>query len=132
MSSIAERGAAKMVQIVPSELLPLMLVELYSRSGMHRHNEGDVLILKANSLGFGIRPVAIVKGYEISDDTKEGVYVVEMNSDRDEDIMKGRVTKEERHYKWDIDVLFTQVPKEMTPDQALSFYGGRKANWGKG
>lgn len=120
-----------MARIVPRELLlASRLGEVYSRNEIHRYHEGDVLVLRANSLGFGIRPVAVVKGYEISENTKEGLYVVEMNSDREGDTMEGRTIEEERHFKWNIEFLFRKVPKGMASNPEL-FYKGRKINWGE-
>jgi len=131
MSSIVERGVAVVARIIPDKVLTSrVLYELYSQGEIHKYRKGDVLVLRGDYLGFGVRPVAVVKGYEISKDTGKGMYLVEMHSDREVDTTEGRTSREQEHSKWNMEFLFGKVPKGMTPNEALSFYQGERSNWG--
>ena len=112
MSTLIERVGATIVRnIVPREaLLSSELGKWYERSESHRYNAGDVLVLRANSLGFGVRPVAVVKEYR-SDNIRGSFYQVTMYADRMEEQGSS---------------LRVRGPK----DEALGQYVGRKATWG--
>ena len=113
MSTLIERVGATIVRnIVPREaLLSSKLGKWYERSESHRYHAGDVLVLRVNSLGFGVRPVAVVKEYGVSDNIRGSFYQVTMYADRMED--QGSSVR-------------VRGPK----DEALGQYVGRKATWG--
>ena len=112
MSTLIERVGATIVRnIVPREaLLSSKLGKWYELSESHRYLAGDVLVLRANSLGFGVRPVAVVKEYR-SDNIRGSFYQVTMYADRMEEQGSS---------------LRVRGPK----DEALGQYVGRKATWG--
>jgi len=66
----------------------------------HKFNEADILTLKSRTLGYGIRPIAVVSGYRVKEDEfgKQGSYNVMMHKDSlgefGEDFDRWRVNNE--------------------------------------
>lgn len=121
-------------------LLGTKLGDWYKKNPHHRFQEGDILILRSrNALGYGIRPVAVVNGYEIREDQfgKAGRYDITMYRDgggdffqwvRQNEVPQGveRIIKEhEIHFKWNIENHFRKVPFK-TVDEALAYYASRE------
>jgi len=134
MSGIIERAGGAIVRtVVPGELLLMSrLGQWYEKIESHKYHEGDVLILRRDYWGFGVRPVAVVRGYD-ADKTWGGTYHVTMYADRVEDPgsnVRVRQPKEGDHFKWNMENLFKKVNKVMSPDEALELYKGKKATWG--
>ncbi len=126
--------------LVPGNfLLGTELGDWYERNPYHKFNEGDILILRdRNIAGYGIRPVAVVNGY----DSEEGLgkrrnYYVTMYEDRQGDILRWAkqnevsqgveriVSNHETHVKWNIENHFKRVPVDSI-DEALTLYASRE------
>jgi len=102
--------------------------------------EGSILILRRrNTFGFGIRPVAVVNGYEVREGPsgKAGKYDITMYRDAQGDgfqwmsrneVLKGveRTRSESKNcYKWTIENKFKKVPVNSV-EEALALYKSRQ------
>lgn len=115
----------------------------YERDPYHKYSEGDVLILRDRRIyGFGLRPVARVKGYYRQEDGRFK-YLVLMSGDADyvpvpqskglnglvwkNEVPEGAGRKETLglHFKWNIENHFKKVPKDTTFVGAIDLYGSQ-------
>ena len=97
---------------IPSHfLLGEKLGEWYEKNPYHKFDKGDILIFRGKGTwGYGVRPVAVVNGYETRADEfeKAGRYDVTMYKDEGGYLFPwmipqgdGRiVSKHEIHFKW--------------------------------
>lgn len=127
--------------LVPGDfLLGTKLGDWYEKNPFHRFNKGDILILSSRSIfGYGLRPVAVVNGYEIRESRsgKTGKYDITMYHDaegnffqwmRQNEVPQGverTVGEHEIHFKWNIENQFKKVPVSSV-DEALALYVSRK------
>ncbi|MBU2589246.1 MAG: hypothetical protein KJ939_03205 [Nanoarchaeota archaeon] len=121
-------------------LLGTKLGDWYEKNPHHRFDEGDILILKNGEFGYGIRPVAVVNGYEVKEDSfgkKAGKYDITMYRDEQGDFFQWMrqnevpqgveriVGEHEIHFKWNIENQFKKVPVNSV-DEALALYASRE------
>jgi len=121
----------------------------YEQNPYHKFGVGNVLMLKnRDTLGYGIRPIAIVQKYETVRDQfgESGRYLVTMTTDTsfvpiedsdgkivgcrwyDENIIPAgvrRASKSERHFKLNIETDFKRVPFTCSADNAVFLYTSR-------
>src|SRR3990167_2019733 len=77
--------------IPPQLLLGNRLGDWYNANSCHKFNFEDILVLNSrNTLGYGVRPVAFVKGFEIETfgRRKQGKYIVDMYEDHHADFIE--------------------------------------------
>lgn len=117
-----------------------LLKRVYSESARHIYNPGDVIVLRGNGFGWGIRPVGLVLAYSVRDHMVgdrvcgvRGYYDVEMTRDvftelgsiiRARSIETGEVLRQTRltaQDKWNMEYHFMTL-KDTTPEQALRWY----------
>jgi len=122
-------------------LLGTKLGDWYEKNPHHKFDEGDILILRdRNAFGYGIRPVAVVNGYELKEDQfggKAGKYDITMYRDEQGDFsqwmkqnevpqgVERTVSESEIHFKWNIENQFKKVPVNSI-DEALVLYASRE------
>jgi hypothetical protein len=121
-------------------LLGTKLGDWYEKNPYHRFDEGDILILRGRgAFGYGIRPVAVVNGYEVREDQfgKVGKYDITMYRDGEGDFfqwmrenvvpqgVERTVNEHEIHFKWNIENQFKKVPVNSV-DEALALYASRE------
>lgn len=127
--------------LVPGDLLlGTRLGKWYEKNPHHRFNQRDILILRSRTyLGYGIRPVAVVNGYEVREDQfgKIGKYDITMYRDGQGDFLQWMrrnevplgvertVGEHEIHFKWNIENGFKKVPVNSL-DEALAWYASRE------
>lgn len=137
--------------LIPGDFLLLSrLGDWYRRNPHHRFKEGDILILKNRRIfGYGFRPVAVVKGFEVKDFGfgNEGRYNIMMYTDSDfvkEFDEEGRVigdrwvtqnevpkdierviSENECHFKWNIENQFKKVSVRDV-GEALALYRSKE------
>jgi len=111
-------------KVVPEDVMfGTKLGKWYERNLYHKFDRGDILILKGRNLfGYGIRPVAVVEGYEIKKGALDikGRYSIMIHGDTDgnfENWMKHNIVPKdttrtinlEIHFKWNIEYHFKKV-----------------------
>lgn len=122
-------------------LLGTRLGDWYDRNPYHRFEKGDILILRDRRIfGYGVRPVAVVNGFEIKDFGFgiEGKYNITMYRDAKEDFFQWAtrneilhgveriVNEHEIHFKWNIENQFKKVNVNSV-DEALALYASEEA-----
>jgi hypothetical protein len=137
-----EQTKGKIVsELVPGTfLLGTRLGKWYEKNPYHKFDEGDILTLRnRRPFGYGIRPVAVVNGYEVRENEfgKAGKYDITMYSDETGDFLQWMrqnevpqgvertVSDHEIHFKWNIENHFKKVPVNSV-DKALALYASRE------
>ncbi len=137
-----EQTKGKIVRtLVPGTfLLGTKLGYWYEKNPHHKFDEGDILILRGRDIfGYGLRPVAVVNGYDLKKDQfgKAGKYDIAMYRDKQGDFFQWMqqnevpqdveriVSEHEIHFKWNIENQFRKVPVNSI-DEALALYASRE------
>ena len=127
--------------IVPGDfMLGTKLGKWYERNPYHKYHKGDILILRNRRIvGFGVRPVMVVNGYEV----REGMFGREGNYDttsyidskgnflqwmKQNEIPRGverTIDEHQKHFKWNLEYHFKKVPVSSV-EQALALYRSKE------
>lgn len=110
--------------------------------GEPKYSPGDIVVLKREALGFGVRPVAEILEFKPGQDEYGGHYEVHM--EKDDRFFRGltpeavealwnnkpewiptnaeRISKQETHFQWNMEYFFDRAPQGTLLSDAVELY----------